>query len=169
MTQIKKQIKVLVLGLGNELLKDDGVGVHIVRAIQKEPSIEGVIVVEVGSAILHAQHLLEQAAHVIAIDAVRAGDEPGALYCFDIDQAQLDRPASLHELGIVGLSRLIPEYNRPQITILGIEPKRIDYGMQLSTVVQASVFRAVEVVRKMIINILSCKAGNPAELINNNL
>ncbi len=159
MTQGIKQIKMLILGLGNELLTDDGVGVHVVRILQKEPPIKGVIFAEVGTSILHAQHLLEQAACVIAVDAVRAGDEPGAVYRFDIDQAQFNKPASLHELGIVGLMQLIPEHSRPEVTILGVEPDIIDYGMELSGAVQTAVPSVVQIVREMITDMLSRKIG----------
>ncbi len=165
MTRQIRQIQVLVLGLGNELLTDDGVGVHVVRKLRKELSIEGVEVLEVGTAILHAQHLLEQAACVIAIDAVRAGDEPGAVYRFDVDQAHMNQPATLHELGIVGVLQLMPEQRRPQVTILGIEPETIDYGMELSSAVQASVPRVALIVQEMIMQLLSRKAGCRAELL----
>ncbi len=169
MSNEKKQIEVLVLGLGNELLKDDGVGVHVIRMLQKEPLIEGAVIAEVGTAILHAQHLLEQSAYVIAVDAVRAGDKPGSVYSFNIDQAQLNKPASLHQLGIVGLMKLIPEQDRPEVTILGIEPERIDCGMELSSAVQAAVPGAVQTARKMITNILSRKVGCHAGLMTNDL
>ena len=167
MTRGNKQIEVLVLGLGNELLTDDGVGVHVVRMLQKEPPIEGVVIAEVGTAILHAQHLLEQTACVIAVDAVQAGDAPGAVYRFNIDQAQLNHPTTLHELGIVGLMRLIPEHNRPEVTILGVEPARIDYGMELSSAVQAAVPRVVQIVREMIMEIQSRRVGCHAGLMTN--
>ncbi len=163
MTREVNQIEVLVLGLGNELLTDDGVGVHVIRMLQKEPPIEGVVFAEVGTAILHAQDLLEQASHVIAIDAVRAGDESGAVYRFDSGQVPLNQPASLHELGIVGLMQLIPAPDRPEVTILGIEPEKIDYGMELSPVVQAAMPRVVQIVREIIMSLLSrkvvCHAG----------
>ena len=169
MTRGNKQIEVLVLGLGNELLTDDGVGVHVVRMLQKETVIEGVVVAEVGTAIIHAQHLLEQAACVIAVDAVQAGDKPGAIYRFDIDQAPLNQPASLHELGIVGLMQLIPEQDRPEVTILGVEPEKIDYGMELSLAVQAALPRVVQTVREMIMKILSRRAGCRAGFLKNNI
>lgn len=162
-----KQIEVLVLGLGNELLTDDGVGVHVVRMLQKGPTIEGVVIAEVGTAILHAQHLLEQADYVIAVDAVKAGDKPGSVYCFDIDQAKLNIPASLHDLGIVGLLKLMPENARPVTTILGVEPDMIDYGMELSSAVQAAVPGVVKIAREMMTNILSRKAGCHAGLMIN--
>ena len=153
------QIDVLVLGLGNELLCDDGVGVHIVRLLQKEPPAQGVLIAEAGTAILRLQHLLEQANHVIAIDAVRAGDTPGTVYCFDIDQAHMSRPVSLHDLGIVGLLQLMPVDSRPKVTILGIEPETIDYGMELSPSVQANIDGVCQRAKQMITERLSHRAG----------
>jgi hydrogenase maturation protease len=165
----KKQIEVLVLGLGNELLTDDGVGVHAARKLQHELQMEGVVIAQVGTAILHAQYLLEQAACVIAIDAVRAGDKPGSIYRFDINQARLNQPASFHDLGIVGVMRLIPQQDRPTVTILGIEPETMDFGMELSLAVGAAVPRVVRIAREMITEILSRKAGCSAGLVINEL
>lgn len=159
MSSMKKQTKVLVLGLGNELLTDDGVGVHAVRLLQKKCSIPDISFIEVGTAILHVQHLLEKAEYVIAIDAVQAGDQPGAVCYFDIDQAQLNRPASLHDLGICGLLNMMPKSSRPEVTVLGIEPQIIDYGMELSPPVQASLAGVCKIVEKMIVQRLSHKAG----------
>ena len=167
MNHEEKQIEVLVVGLGNELLTDDGAGVHVIRLLQNEPPTEGVVFTEVGTAILHAQYLLEQAACVIAIDAVQAGDEPGTLYLFDMDQAELNRPASLHELGIVGVLQLIPQQNRPRTVVLGVEPETIDYGMELSPVVRAAAGRVVKIVREMINEILSRRAGCSAGFVIN--
>jgi len=150
-----KEIEVLVLGLGNELLMDDGVGVHVVRMLQQEPVIQGVVFVEAGTAILHVQHLIEQAVHVVAIDAVKAGGRPGEIYRFDIDQALLNKPDSLHDLGIVGVLQLIAKADRPAVTILGIEPEKIDYSMELSDTVRAVVDRVVQIARQLIIDIMS--------------
>jgi hydrogenase maturation protease len=165
----KKPIEVLVLGLGNELLTDDGAGVHAVRLLGQEPPMEGVVVAEAGTAILHAQDLLEKAAFVIAIDAVRAGDKPGSLYRFNVDQAMINQSVTLHDLGIVGLMQLIPQQARPAVTILGIEPQSLDYGMELSPAVEAALPRVVRITRGMITEILSRKAGCGAGHVTNDL
>jgi hydrogenase maturation protease len=163
-----KNIDVLVLGLGNELLTDDGVGIHAVRMLGQEPPMEGVVVAQVGTAILHAQDLLEQAVAVIAIDAVQAGDKPGSIYRFDVDQARINQSVSLHDLGIVGVMQLIPQQDRPAVTILGVEPQSLDYGMDLSPAVKAVVPRVVQIVRTIATEILSRKAGCSAGLVNDN-
>ena len=78
----QRRCRILIVGLGNVLLKDDGVGVHAVRELQKNPP-DRLCVADVGTAVLHAVHLLEWAEKVIAIDAVKAGGAPGTIYAFD--------------------------------------------------------------------------------------
>ncbi|MHC4664467.1 MAG: hydrogenase maturation protease [Planctomycetota bacterium] len=139
---------VAIVGLGNLLLSDDGVGIHAVRQLQKDPP-EGVAVAEVGTAALRAQELLGQADIVIAIDAVEAHGRPGSVYRFDAKDALRPRQASLHDLGIIGVLRLLPERSRPEVTILGVEPQIVDYGIELSPAVHAALPQVIEVACKI--------------------
>jgi len=140
--------KIAIVGLGNVLLSDDGVGVHAVRELQKAPPA-GVAVVEIGTRALQAQGLLEYADIVVAIDAVQAGDRPGSIYRFDAGDVETQRSYSLHDLGIIGALRLMPQDSRPAVIIIGVEPEIIDYGMQLSPALQAVVGRVVETARRV--------------------
>ena len=137
---------VAIIGLGNVLLADDGAGVHAVRELLKEPP-EGVIVAEIGTAVLRAQELLERADVVIAIDAVKADGPPGSIYRFNSCDAHMSKSFSIHDLGIIAMLRLLPEHSRPAVIILGIEPQLIDYGMELSPPVQAELPRLVDAAR----------------------
>jgi hydrogenase maturation protease len=141
---------VLVAGLGNLLLKDDGVGVHAARALQKDPP-RGVCVVDVGTAVLDALHLFEWADRILAIDAMQAGGPPGALYRVGVDDVA-DRPltASLHEMDLLGSLRLLAGGRRPEIAILGVEPEIIDAGMTLSPTVQAALPRVVAAAKSLV-------------------
>jgi hydrogenase maturation protease len=76
-----KPTRVLIAGVGNVLLSDDGVGVHAVRELQKNP-MPGVTVAEIGTAIFHGLHFLENAEHVLVIDATKGGKPPGTVYVF---------------------------------------------------------------------------------------
>ena len=124
--------RILVLGLGNLLLRDDGVGVQAVRQLQKDPPA-GAKVVEVGTAVLDALHLYEWADRILAIDAMRAGGSAGTIYPLQISDVE-DRSvqASLHELSLLAAIRFLPGGKRPAILILGVEPEIIDYGLDLS-------------------------------------
>lgn len=141
--------KILIVGLGNELLMDDGVGVHAVRELQKVPP-ENVTAVEVGTRALAAEQILEDADIVIAIDAAHAGGQPGSIYRFDGEDVESGLSCSLHEMGIIGVLRLMTEESRPKLIVIGVEPETIDYGMELSPIVQAALERAVQVTRQIV-------------------
>lgn len=113
---------------------DDGVGVHAIRLLEEDRP-EGVVLADVGTAVLHCQHLFEEADEVIAIDAVCVGDKAGSIYSFDGIDAELKEHPTIHDLGLRALVELIPEESRPNITILGVEPEKIEYGMELSKTV----------------------------------
>jgi hydrogenase maturation protease len=124
----------LILGLGNVLMSDDGVGVHAVRALVSE-GLSPHQCIEVGTAVLKAQELLEEAESVIVIDAIQANGKPGTVYCMDAHDAALSRRETLHDLSIAGVLRLIPKAMRPRVQIVGVEPDCLDYGMSLSNTV----------------------------------
>lgn len=132
--QSQPALQPLILGLGNVLMSDDGVGVHAVRALLSE-GWSSDRCVEVGTAVLQVQTMLEDAESVIAIDAIQTEGEPGAIYCMDVDDAALSRRETLHDLSLAGLLRMIPEAKRPRVTIVGVEPECLEYGMSLSETV----------------------------------
>jgi hydrogenase maturation protease len=134
----KRQPRILIAGLGNYLLQDDGVGVHTVRALQQAP-LPGVLVAEVGTAVLSALHLFEWAERILAIDAMQAGGRPGTIYAFEVeDAAGPGMQTSLHELNLLAGLRFLRRQANPEILIVGIEPETIDYGLDLSPAVAAA-------------------------------
>ena len=70
----------LVLGIGNLLLRDDGVGPHAVRALRARPLPANVEALDVGTAFLDAIPALEGAVRLVVVDAMRAGGAPGTVY-----------------------------------------------------------------------------------------
>lgn len=139
----RRRPRILVAGLGNLLLKDDGVGVHAVRALHHEVP-RGVRAVEVGTAVLDALHLVEWADRILAIDAMQAGGDPGTIYRFGIsDVAEAAVTASLHEVDLRAALRFLTSGHRPEIAVLGVEPETIETGLELSPGVQAALPRLV--------------------------
>lgn len=142
--------RVLVAGLGNLLLKDDGVGIHAVRALQHEVP-RGVCAVEVGTAVLDALHLFEWADRILAIDAMQAGDDPGTVYRFGVEAvAHKAIRASLHEMDLVAALRFLTSGHRPEIAVLGVEPETLDAGLDLSPRVHAALPRLVAAAREIV-------------------
>ncbi len=135
----QRRPRILVAGLGNLLLQDDGVGVHAVRALQKGVP-RGVRAVEVGTAVLDVLHLVEWADRILAIDAMAAGGAPGTIYRFGIaDVAEAAVKASLHEVDLLAALRFLTSGHRPEIAVLGVEPETIEAGLELSPSVQATI------------------------------
>ncbi len=134
--------RILIAGLGNLLLSDDGVGVHAVREL-REGVPRGVVAAEIGTAVLFALDLLEQADHILAIDAMQAGGAPGQIYVFGLDS--IDNPMvkhSLHDFSFRSAFDFMPGHH-PEVVILGVEPQVIGYGMSLSSSVQEALPRVV--------------------------
>ena len=151
--------KIAIIGLGNELLKDDGVGVHAVRELQEVPPAD-VFLAEIGTRALNAQQLLEETDIVIAIDAVRADGRPGSVYLFDSINIETQQQYSLHDLGIIGVLRLIQKNVRPKLIILGVEPEIIDYGMELSETIRTTLKSVTGAARKIAEQIRKTELSN---------
>lgn len=133
---------ILVLGIGNLLLTDDGVGVHAARVLlQRAPA--GMAVVEVGTAILRAEHLLEDHSRIIAFDALKAGGPAGSLYLTTLDQIDASGPkATLHDLGLAALARIAGR-DVAEILVIAAEPGTIEIGTDLTPALVATCERMV--------------------------
>lgn len=141
---------ILIVGLGNELLRDDGVGVHAIRQLAAVPP-HGVRLEEVGTAVLDALPLFEWADVVLALDAVQAGRRPGTIYRMTAGDVVVPRSTtSLHELGLLQALHLLPPADRPALLILGVEPAELDFGTALTPLVAAALPGLVRTVRTIL-------------------
>jgi hydrogenase maturation protease len=136
--------------LGNFLLRDDGVGVHAVRALREKPPRRA-LCAEIGTAVLDSLHLLSWADKILAVDAMAAGGKPGAVYSFGVaDILENGSPVSLHELSLLSALRFLPREKGREIRVLGVEPERIEYGLELTPAVQQSLPLVTSTVRELI-------------------
>jgi hydrogenase maturation protease len=140
---------ILIAGVGNVLLSDDGVGVHAIRELQKNP-MPGVKLAEIGTAILHGLHFLEKADRVLVIDAATGGKPPGTVYLFEAtENTEAKSLTSIHSMGLREAARFLAAGRpAPLITVLGVEPETLDYGMDLSCAVQAALPRVLALARE---------------------
>jgi hydrogenase maturation protease len=155
-TNAERRPKILIAGMGNILLRDDGVGVHAVNRFPQADDHE-YRTVEVGCAVFDALHLFDWADKILLIDAMQAGRPPGTVYRVDSlnEMAVNPMPASLHEFSVIQTLEMIQKDPLPDVAIIGVEPEIIDYGLELSEVVEASLplvwETGREIVRKWII------------------
>lgn len=145
------QNKILVLGIGNLILKDEGIGVHVVQALEEQGLPPEVEVIDGGTATMDLLSVIYESERIIVIDALKAGGEPGTVYrCLAEDLAEAsDRPLSLHQVGlldVLGMARQLG--GNASVTIIGIEPKEISWGLELTEEVQAAVPKVIEAVKR---------------------
>ena len=131
--------RIVVIGVGNLLLKDEGIGIHTVKALQEIRLPRDVSIIDGGTAPDLIAYT-EAGDKLIIIDAAKAGGEPGTIYRFHPQDLapESGEIISMHELGVAQNLRLLSLIgNEPgEIVIIGIEPKEIDWGTELSAELQ---------------------------------
>ena len=142
--------RITVIGIGNLLLKDEGIGVHVVHSLRESQCPANVEIID-GGISPHVIFDLEGVDKLIVIDAVRAGGDPGEVYRFELSDLAWEEKetTSLHEMGLGESLRLMGMLgNRPEeVVIIGVEPEEIDWGLGLSPKLEQ---RLPEVVRSVL-------------------
>ena len=153
---------VLLLGLGNPLMSDDGAGQEILAQLESEATAWGsrVEFMDGGSQGLALLGKFDGRKAVVFLDAIRLGDKAGAVHV--LDGAELvslggGHATTAHEGSapqILAALQLLGEVPR-QVTMVGIEPAEIKTGIGLSAAVEANVGVAASFARMAITRVLS--------------
>ncbi len=121
---------ILVLGVGNILLADEGVGVRVVEKLENENSFsDNVLLIDGGTLGIRLMEYIMNCDYLIVVDAVQNGQPPGTLYrlvgddlrksmAFKDSMHQADLIETLTHCELIG--------NRPQSVIIGIEPRQFE-------------------------------------------
>jgi len=133
----------LILGLGNPLRGDDGVGPRVVAELLRRGLPDGVTAVDGGTGGLDLLHLLEGWEHAIIVDAAELGRKPGEFLRFTLEEAHLVRSLvslSSHAAGLADALALARALGQalPDIVIYGVQPERMDWQEGLSPALQAA-------------------------------
>ena len=131
----KQASRVVIIGVGNLLMRDEGIGIHAVQALQEMELPDNIDIVDGGTSPDIVAYT-RAGNKVIIIDSAKAGGEPGAVYRFMPEDLEDDSSEilSAHEMGVPQNLRLMAlSGNEPsEVIIIGIEPKEIDLGTELS-------------------------------------
>jgi hydrogenase maturation protease len=153
---------VLIAGIGNIFLGDDGFGVEVVSRLARDPDPlpEGVELLDVGIGSIHlAYQLLDGYDVLIVVDALSRGVEPGTVCILEPDIDELDEAARMnppmsdaHSLEPLSVLTLLTALEaRPARTlVVGCEPADVGEGIGLSALVERAVDEAVAVVRDLL-------------------
>jgi hydrogenase maturation protease len=142
----KNKMKTVVLGLGNTLLGDDGVGIHAVDRLQSDWAGHGnVVFVDGGTLSFTLTEILADADKLIVIDAAQLGAQPGTVNVFvgeDMDRfVRSGKCSSVHEvslaelLDMVRLTDDLPLYR----ALVGIQPDKIDWDEKLTPEIENAI------------------------------
>ncbi|HEY0357368.1 MAG TPA: hydrogenase maturation protease [Mycobacteriales bacterium] len=151
--------RVLVAGVGNVFLGDDGFGVEVANRLQGVPMPAGVKVADFGIRGIHlAYELLDGYDALILIDAVPRGEEPGSLYVIEPDLDAIT-PAGVGGGPVMDAHGMNPEAvlallaalggRVDHVRVLGCEPADVSEQMGLSAPVAGAVDEAVRQVRRL--------------------
>jgi len=148
---------ILILGIGNILLKDEGVGVHTAKKMMEMDLPPDVEVMDGGTMGLNLLYYIEGRKKVIVIDTVLVGDPPGTIYRFT-DESLVDNKPSLRTAHGIDFTDVIKTSKmlgtKPEeIVFIGIEPESLDEGLELTPTIE----KRVPVLIKMVMKELEIK------------
>jgi len=145
-------MKFRILGVGNPLRRDDGVGVHAVRELAQRDWPPGVEVIDVGTDGFALVTFLQDAEGVLLIDAVACGKAPGTVVTFspeDVRSWMEGGSLSLHEAKVGPLLQLAQALGFcPAVRLVGIQPADWGWGQELSPPVAAALPEVVRTVER---------------------
>lgn len=150
--------KNLILGVGNLLLTDEGIGIHAVRKLlEMEGLPEDLEIVDGGTAGLNLLYYLEGVDRLVIIDAVETGGPPGTLVRLAGDKipAYMALKISPHEITLpdfLAAARLRDLYPK-EVIVWGMQPQSLDVGVELSPPLAAMLDSLVDHVVGEFINI----------------
>ena len=144
-------MNVLVLGAGNILLSDEGIGVRVVEALQDRYQVpDAVEMLDGGTCGMDLLDVIAERDHLIIVDAVNTGSPPGTLVRLHDGQipAVFRTKSSPHQLGLqdvlalLGLLETAPRH----VTVIGVQPASLEIGLALTPAIAARLDELVEMV-----------------------
>jgi hydrogenase maturation protease len=149
-------LRTYVIGLGNPLMGDDGIGVLAQRSLEAEWTVsEDVHIVDGGTWGMNLLPLIEDAENLLLIDAIERAQAPGALIKLEGDQVPRalamkisPHEVDLHEvLAVASLRGRLPQ----RLVAIGLQPERIEFGLPLSPIVERGMSGLVDAVAQQLV------------------
>lgn len=146
---------IVVLGVGNILLTDEGLGVHVVEDLKANYTFTPQIsLIDGGTMGMELLTYMRGMKKILLIDAVNGGEVPGTIYEFphrELEQYFTDH-ISVHEVGMQDILRIraIQENPLEDAIVIGVEPESLDVGFEPSAPVQ----KALPEVKERVLRVL---------------
>jgi hydrogenase maturation protease len=163
-----REIRMVVLGLGNLMRTDDAVGMLATQRLRDSGRLpDGVEVLEGGTLGLDLLGLLFGATHLLVLDAVSFGAEPGTMRRFEGEEvSRLPTAKSVHLLGLSDLINVMRLMDAPamEIVLFGVEPESTDWGTELTPLVGAAQDALMESALEQIADWTEAACGLPDDV-----
>ena len=148
---VDTQSKIAVMGIGNLIMQDEGIGIHIIRKLESEyifqPEIE---LIDGGTSGSELYGFFEDNDKMIIVDAVNFDEEPGFIGTIEKDDIlkRLNTKLSMHNLGLTDVLSHVKllDIEPSEIFLVGIQPAKIELTDELSEIISGRVDRILEVV-----------------------
>ena len=142
---------ITLIGLGNILLKDEGVGVHVVNTVKERYSFSPEIeIIDGGTLGLDLLHYFEGRDKVLLVDAVDFGKEPGYIGTLDDDAipSSLFAKLSVHHIGLsdVLFAAKLLDYTPSKIRLIGIQPQSLEVGLDVTDCIASKIKDVIRLV-----------------------
>lgn len=148
--------RILVMGIGNTLLQDDGAGVHVTERLRCEPRpAAGLEIVDGGTLGLSLLPAIEDSAALIVVDAAELGQPPGTIRVFrntDMDRQLSGKKSTVHELALSDLLAAAAMNGRQPAErfLVAIQPESTEWGLEPTPRVRESIPRACDMVAEIV-------------------
>jgi hydrogenase maturation protease len=143
--------KTLIVGIGNMLCCDEGVGVQVIQQMEFMELPGHIELLDMGTSTMDLITHLEGVKKLIVINAMKTGGSPGEIHKFKPEDLMPkgEEPISLHEVNLLETLTMAKQMGMEIDTvIIGVEPKVIDWGLELSDEVKKKIPAIIEAVLK---------------------
>jgi hydrogenase maturation protease len=143
---------ILILGIGNILLKDEGIGVYVANKLMEMSLPPEVEVMDGGTMGIDLLFYIEGRKKVIVIDTVKAGEPPGTMYRFTDKELSFKKDVlrTAHGIDFSDVVRTAQTMGtKPdEVVFIGIEPLDMNEGMELSPLIAERIPTIIQLVKR---------------------
>jgi hydrogenase maturation protease len=149
-----KSPQVVILGVGNILLKDEGVGIRVVERLRREYRFpDNVRLVDGATGGIDLLPVVCNTEHLIIVDALKTSQPPGTIFRLTPDElsSEIQIKCSLHQIGLLDVLQMAKtlEEKLPATVIVGVEPEDAShYGLELTGLISAKIPLLVDIILK---------------------
>jgi hydrogenase maturation protease len=150
----KANVNIKIIGFGNIYMGDDGIGIYVIRELEKLEYFSGCDLIDGGTSAADLIYYLKNSIKVVLIDAVDAGQEIGGISIIkpgNIEEFITDRVKSysLHDFDLSEVLKLVIRLGLDsKLVIIGVKPEWVDFGEHISNDIKKKIPEIIEKIKK---------------------